>query len=217
MKPLQLDLEALQAYVESHTTSLEPLLDELFQATHTSLSMPQMLSGPVNGQLLRFLVALQRPRLVVEIGTYSGYSALAMAPALPEGGRIVTCEVSDEHADFASSWFARSPHGERIELRRGPALETIAALEGPYDLVFIDAEKEGYVDYYEAVVPKLAPDGLIVADNTLRSGTVLDPDDASGQVMHAFNAHVLADPRTENVLLTVRDGVTLARRAPAAS
>jgi caffeoyl-CoA O-methyltransferase len=217
MRPLPLDLDALQAYVEEHTTPLEPLLDELFEATHASLSAPQMLSGRVNGRLLRLLVALKRPRLVLEIGTYSGYSALAMAPALPPGGRIVTCEVSEQHAQFARSWFARSPHGERIELRQGPALDTIAGLDGPFDLVFIDADKDGYVDYYEATVPKLAPDGLMVADNTLRSGRVLDPDDEGGRVMAAFNDHVHADARTENVLLSVRDGITLIRLASPAA
>jgi predicted O-methyltransferase YrrM len=202
----------LDEYAQAHTTPLEPLLADLADATRAELGMEQMLSGPVVGQLLRFLVALASPRTVVEIGTFSGFSALAMAPALPDGGRIITCELSEERAAFAQSWFDRSSYGARIELRRGPALETVDALDGSFDLVFIDADKEGYPDYYEAVVTRLSPGGLIAVDNTLRDGTVLDPNDERGQLMAAFNAHVQADPRTENVLLPVRDGLTLIRR-----
>jgi caffeoyl-CoA O-methyltransferase len=174
-----------------------------------------MLTGRVEGRLLETLVWATRPRLVLELGTYSGYSALAMAAALPEGGRIVTCEVSDEHADFAQRRFDASPYAARIELRRGPALDTIAALDGPFDLVFVDADKGGYVDYYEAVVPKLAPRGLIVADNTLWSGRVADPgeDDESTRALRAFNDRVRDDPRTVSTMLTVRDGITLIRLA----
>jgi len=204
----------VDAYAAGHSTPLEPLLEELDAATHASLGAPQMLSGPVVGRLLRTLAFSTRPRLIVEIGTYSGYSALAMAPALEDKGRLITCEVSDEHADFAQGFFDRSEHGERIELRRGPALESLAAVEGPIDFVFIDADKSGYVDYYEAVVPKLAPTGLIAADNTLRGGRVItDPKGEGARVMQRFNSHVQDDPRTENVLLTVRDGVTVARLA----
>jgi caffeoyl-CoA O-methyltransferase len=201
----------IDAYVDSHTTPLEPLLVELHEATYGEMSSPQMIAGPVLGQLLRFLVRMVAPQLVVEIGTFTGYSALSMAGGLPEGGRIVTCELSPERADFARSWFDRSPLGERIDLRVGPALDTVAALDGPFDFVFIDADKEGYTGYYEAVVPKLSPRGLVVVDNTLRGGDVADPVDDGDRAMAAFNAHVHADPRTENVTLTVRDGVTLIR------
>lgn len=208
------DFHQVDAYAAGHSTPLEPLLEELDAATHASLGAPQMLSGPVVGRLLRTLAFATRPRLIVEIGTYSGYSALAMAPALGAGGRLITCEVSDEHADFAQGFFDRSEHGGLIELRRGPALESLAAIEGPIDFVFIDADKDGYVDYYEAVVPRLAPTGLIAADNTLRGGRVItEPESESAQVMQRFNSHVQDDPRTENVLLTVRDGVTVARLA----
>jgi caffeoyl-CoA O-methyltransferase len=205
--------ETLDAYVDAHTTPLEPLLQELHEATYASADTPEMIAGPVLGRLLRFLTSMVAPRFVVEIGTFTGYSALAMAGGLPAGGRIVTCELSEERAAFAQSWFDRSPYGERIDLRVGPALPTLDGLGGPFDLVFIDADKEGYTDYYEAVVPKLAPGGFIVVDNTLRGGDVADPDDDGGRGMAAFNAHVHSDPRTENVLLTVRDGVTLVRGA----
>jgi caffeoyl-CoA O-methyltransferase len=203
----------LDEYVEAHTTPLEPLMQELREATYASASTPGMIAGPVMGRVLRFLTAMVAPRLVLEIGTFTGYSALSIAAALPPGGRIVTCEVDEERAAFAQSWFHRSPHGASIELSIGPALDTIAALDGPLDLVFIDADKEGYTGYYDAVVPKLAPRGLIVVDNTLRGGRAADPQDAGDRGMAAFNDHVQADPRTENVVLTVRDGVTLIRLA----
>ena len=206
-----LSTDAIDSYVDAHTTPLEPLLVELHEATYGDMSSPQMIAGPVLGQLLRFLVRMVAPQLVVEIGTFTGYSALAMAGGLPDGGRIVTCELSTERADYARSWFDRSPLGERIDLRVGPALDTVAALDGPYDFVFIDADKGGYTGYYEAVVPKLSPRGLIVVDNTLRDGDVADPTDDGDRAMAAFNAHVHDDPRTENVTLTVRDGVTLIR------
>jgi caffeoyl-CoA O-methyltransferase len=211
MSPLS--TAAIDAYVDAHTTSLEPLLVELHEATYGEMTSPQMIAGPVLGQLLRFLVRMVAPRLVVEIGTFTGYSALAMAGGLPEGGRIVTCELSPERAAFARSWFDRSPLGDRIDLRVGPALETVNALDGPFDFVFIDADKEGYTGYYEAVVPKLSPLGLIAIDNTLRDGDVAEPVNEGDRAMAAFNAHVHADPRTENVVLTVRDGVTLIRAA----
>jgi caffeoyl-CoA O-methyltransferase len=203
----------LDGYIDAHATPLEPLLAENHEETYASLSSPQMIAGPVLGRLLRFLVALVAPRLVVEIGTFSGYSALAMAGGLPPEGRIVTCEISPDRARFAQEYFDRSPFADRIDLRVGPALETVAALDGPFDFVFIDADKEGYTGYYEAVVPKLSPRGMIAVDNTLQGGHVADPLDDHDRAMAAFNAHVQADPRTENVLLSVRDGVTLIRAA----
>jgi caffeoyl-CoA O-methyltransferase len=162
-------------------------------------------------------VYLAQPRLVLEIGTYSGYSALSMAGALPEGARIVSCELSDEHADVAERHIAAAGFADRIEVRRGPAIDTIASLDGPFDLVFIDADKESYRAYYEAVVPKLAERGLIVADNVLWSGRVAAPpsdDDLESTVaMREFNDRVAADERVVSVMLSVRDGVTLVRRA----
>jgi caffeoyl-CoA O-methyltransferase len=202
----------LEAYAEAHTTPAGEGLEALAAETRATLPLSQMLTGAVEGRLLETIVFLQQPRLVVEIGTYSGYSALTMARALPPGGRLVTLEVSEEHAAFAERHLAAEP---RVELVRGPALDSLAALDGPFDLVFIDADKTGYLDYYEAVVPKLAERGLIVADNTLRGGRVLAPEDEGDRAIAAFNEHVAADPRTVQVLLTVRDGVTLVRRAAA--
>jgi caffeoyl-CoA O-methyltransferase len=199
----------IEEYVERLTTPHDPLLAELSEETASELGMPQMLTGPVAGRLLEFLVWTSQPKRVVEIGTFSGHSALAMAAALPDGGRIDACEIDPERAAFAQRYFDRSPHGSKITLHVGPALETLEGLEGPFDFVFIDADKEGYVDYYEAVLPRLAERGLIVADNTLWSGRVVDEPSP----IAAFNEHVAADPRSVQVVLSVRDGMTLIRRA----
>jgi caffeoyl-CoA O-methyltransferase len=199
----------IEEYVERFTTPHDPLLAELSEETARELGMTQMLTGPVAGRFLEFLVWISEPKRVLEIGTFSGHSALAMAAALPEGGRIDACEIDPERAAFAQRYFDRSPHGSKITLHVGPALETIERLEGAFDFVFIDADKEGYVGYYEAVLPRLAERGLIVADNTLAGGRVVDETPP----IAAFNEHVAADPRSVQVLLSVRDGMTLIRKA----
>jgi caffeoyl-CoA O-methyltransferase len=199
----------IEQYAERLSTPHDPLLAELSAATVAQLGHESMLTGPVVGRFLELLVWLSRARRVLEIGTFSGHSALAMAAALPEDGRLDACEVDPERAAFAQGWFDRSPHGAKITLHLGPATETIDRLEGTFDLVFIDADKEGYVGYYEAVLPRLSEGGLIAVDNTLASGRVLD----GSAPVTAFNEHVAADPRTVQVLLTVRDGITLIRRA----
>ena len=170
-----------------------------------------MLTGPVAGKFLEFLVATAQPRQILEIGTFSGHGTLSMAAALPSDGHIDTCELDPERAAIARSYFDRSPWADQITIHVGPAGETIGALPGQFDFVFMDAEKTGYIDYYEAVLPRLSEHGLIVADNTLHDGRVFDP----GDTLAAFNAHVAADPRSAQVLLTVRDGMTLIRRAAA--
>jgi caffeoyl-CoA O-methyltransferase len=213
MSPILAD-EQLAAYIEAHTTPPDTHLAALAEETRATLNAPQMLTGTVEGRFLEALVWTVRPRLVLELGTYSGYSALAMAAALPPGGRIVTCEVSDEHADFAQRHIDASPYADRIELRRGPALDTVATLDGPFDLVFIDADKPNYVNYYDAVLPKLAERGLIAADNTLWSGNVAADEDQSDAAvaLRAFNDRVRDDDRVVCVMLSVRDGITLIRR-----
>jgi caffeoyl-CoA O-methyltransferase len=204
---------AVETYAEQHTTPPEAHLAALAEETREKLSFPQMLTGTVEGRLLEMLVFFGRPELVLELGTYSGYSSLSMAAVLPPGGRIITCEVSDEHADFAQRHIDASPYADRIEIRRGPALDTVRSLDGPFDLVFIDADKESYVDYYENVLPKLSEKGFIVADNVLWSGRVLEESgDESTQAIKRFNDHVAADDRVECLMLTVRDGMTLIRR-----
>jgi predicted O-methyltransferase YrrM len=200
--------DELEDYADAVTSPWGEQLQALEAQARNELPYPQMISGPVVGRLLELLVFVIQPKLVLELGTYAGTSALMMAGALPQGGRIVTCELSDEHADWAQAGIDASPYADRIEIRRGPALDTIAAIDEPVDICFIDADKPGYVGYYEAVLPKLSQRGVIAADNTLRGGAVLE-----GDVMDEFNRHVAADPRTVQVLLTVRDGVTLIRRA----
>jgi caffeoyl-CoA O-methyltransferase len=172
-----------------------------------------MLTGPVEGRLLEMLVYAGGARRVLEIGTYSGYASLSMAAALPPGGRIDTCEIDERHAEVARRYIAQSPYADRITVHLGPALDTIERLEGAFDFVFIDADKENYVGYYEAVLPRLGERGLIAADNTLWSGRVLDESDTSEgtRAIRAFNEHVRADSRVTSAMLTVRDGVTLIR------
>lgn len=209
---------AAEAYALAHTTPPTPELARLIDDTHATLSSPQMLSGAVEGRLLELLVHAVQAEFVLELGTFSGFSALSMAAGLPPGGRIVTCELSAEHAEFARKRIDASPYADRIDLRLGPALATIASLDGPFDLVFVDADKAGYRDYYEAVLPKLSDRGLIVVDNTLWSGRVIDtagadPDvDTDTLALAAFNDSIASDDRVVCVMLTVRDGVTLIRR-----
>ncbi|MBA3842773.1 MAG: class I SAM-dependent methyltransferase [Actinobacteria bacterium] len=199
----------IEEYAVKLSTPHDALLAELGEATRSDIGSEQMLTGPLAGRLLELLVWSSQPQRVLEVGTFTGHSALSMAAALPDGGRIDACELDPERAAFAQGWFDRSPHGARITLHVGPALETINALDGDFDFVFIDADKEGYVDYYEAILPRLSERGLIVADNTLWSGRVLDGE---GPIV-AFNDHVAADPRSVQVVLSVRDGMTLIRRA----
>ena len=212
---MKLTPDEILAYVERQSTASPAALEELAEETARTLGSPNMLSGPVVGRLLEFLVFALGARSVLEIGTFSGYSALAMAEGLPPDGRIVTLEIDEAHAELARRAIAASPHAKKIEIVLGPALASLESLPGPFDFVFIDADKEGYLDYYEAVLPKLTPRGLIAVDNTLRRGSVLDESDTSpaSEATRAFNERVRSDPRVRCVILSVRDGVTLIRRA----
>lgn len=206
--------EQIERYAEAHTTPPTALLAELAEETRATLRIPEMLTGTIEGRFLEFLVFASGATRVLEIGTYSGYSALSMAAALPPGGRIDTCEIDPEHAAVARRYIERSPYADRITVHLGPALDTISRLDGSFDLVFIDADKVNYVNYYEAVLPRLGDRGLVAVDNTLWSGRVLeaDPGDDTTRAIVAFNEHVRNDPRAVAVQLTVRDGVTLIRR-----
>jgi caffeoyl-CoA O-methyltransferase len=210
----QIVSEEIERYAEAHTTPPEPLLEELAEETRAALTDSVMLTGVVQGRLLELLVHATGARRVLELGTYSGYSALSMAAGLPSGGHVHTCERDPERAEFARRHIARSPFADRVTVHVGAALETIERLEGEFDLVFLDADKPNYVRYYEAVLPRLSERGLIVVDNTLWGGTVLDEadDGVATQAVRAFNDHVRADDRAVCTLLTVRDGVTLIRR-----
>ncbi len=201
----------IERYAEEHTTPQTDVLAELADETRARLRSPRMLTGPVEARFLEMLVHATGARRVLEIGTYSGYSAISMAAALPPGGRIDTCEIDAEHAEVARRYIERAGYADRVIVHLAPALETIAQLEGPFDLVFIDADKVNYWNYLEAVLPKLGERSLIVADNTLWSGRVLDPQDEDSRAIVEFNDRVLADERLRCVLLSIRDGVTLIR------
>jgi caffeoyl-CoA O-methyltransferase len=213
---VQLVPPEIEAYTEAHTSPRPPLFDDLRRITYATMPSPHMQVGRVEGTLLKMLVALSGARRVVEIGTFTGFSALCMAEALPEGGELVTCDRDPEAAKTAQEFFDRSPHGPKIRLLLGDALETARGLPAGawIDLVFLDADKERYVDYYEELLPRVRPGGLVVADNTLWSGHVLSPrpGEETDQAIVAYNRHVTTDPRVENTLLSVRDGIMLARK-----
>lgn len=211
---LQLLSEKLERYVEAHSTAVSPLLNELAAHTRAAVPMAQMLAGPVEARLLAMLVRLTAAKHVLEIGTYTGYSALAMAEALSEGGTLLTCDINRDTTAIAQSFWERSPHGRKILLRLGPALETLASLQGEarFDLAFIDADKPNYRAYAEAILPRLRVGGLLVADNTLWSGEVVDPETEDARGIAAYNDFVVGHPQLEVVQLAIRDGVTLAMK-----
>jgi len=206
----------VEQYAVEHTSREPAWFATVAENTRARTTAPGMMVGTLEGRFLAAVVAMLQPGRVLEIGTFTGYSALSMAEALPPGGHIVTCDISEEHVAIACEHIAASPYADRIEIRVGPAIETVQTLDGPFDLVFIDADKPGYLAYYEAVLPKLAPDGVILADNVLWSGRLVDPptddEDDSTRALRAFNDHVVADDRVEVVMLTVRDGVSIIRR-----
>ncbi len=205
--------EAVEKYAEDHSTPAAELFTRLAAETRKSQTAPQMMVGQLEGAFLSFVVYLARPKLVLEFGTFTGWSSIAMAGALPPGGKIVTCDINAETNAIARRYAEEAGVADRIEYIVGPGVESVAKLDGPFDLVFIDADKPGYIDYYEAVLPKLADGGLIMADNTLSSGRVLDPSgDEMAEAITRFNDHVRADSRVECVVLSIRDGITMIRR-----
>jgi caffeoyl-CoA O-methyltransferase len=201
------------AVAASSPHPLDELFERLAAETREQTTAPQMMVGPLEGRFLELLVRLTRARRVLELGTFTGWSSIAMASALPPGGRVVTCDVDPDAQAIARRYAEEAGVADRIDYRLGPGLETMRSLEGQFDLVFVDADKEGYVDYYEAALPLLADGGLIVADNVLWSGRVAedDPDERTRTIM-AFNEHVRNDERVVAVMLTVRDGMTLIRK-----
>jgi caffeoyl-CoA O-methyltransferase len=202
--------EEIEAYAERYTTaSRADFFDRLGEETRATQTAPQMMVGTVEGAFLSFLVTMTNAMRVLEVGTFTGWSSIAMARALPPGGRIVTCDINEETSAIAKRYAEEAGVADRIEYRLGPAVETLATLEGPFDLAFIDADKPGYIDYYEATLPKMSPRGVIAADNTLFG---LDGEGENATAIARFNEHVLHDERVEAVLLPFREGVTLIRR-----
>jgi caffeoyl-CoA O-methyltransferase len=207
---------AVAAYSDAHTPAEDESLRWLAERTAALGSAARMQVSASQGVFLGQLVRIARPRLVVEVGTFTGYSALCMARALPQGGRLVCFDLSEEWTTLAREAWDRAGIADRVELRIGPAAETLGSLEadGPVDFVFIDADKPGYTTYWDLLVPRLSPGGLVVADNVLQGGAVADPDDrdANVEAIRAFNDKVAADPRMETLLLPVYDGLTVAIR-----
>jgi caffeoyl-CoA O-methyltransferase len=201
---------AVEQFAQDHT-ELEPdLYARLREETYREMEWPEMQVGLIEGRFLQMLVRLTGARNVLELGMFTGYSTLMMAEALPANGRLITCEINPKAEAIAKKYFAESPHGHKITIRMGPALDTITTLSGPLDLVFIDADKVNYSNYYQACFPLVKPGGLIAGDNVLWSGKVIDPKDDDTRSIVAFNRLVQSDPRVENVCLTVRDGIMLA-------
>ncbi|HET9720328.1 MAG TPA: O-methyltransferase [Solirubrobacteraceae bacterium] len=207
---------AAEAYAAEHTTPFEGALKQAAGWTEANTEAPQMMAGLAEARLLQALIAAGGARRVLEIGTFTGVGTLAMAAALPDGGRVTTLEVDPERAAIAQGHFEASPHTERIELILGDAQESLARLDGPFDLVWIDAWKADYPAYYNAVIEKLADRGVIVADNLFRGGGALSGDsgDPGTAGIQEFARRVQADERTDNVLLTIGDGVMLAWLRP---
>jgi caffeoyl-CoA O-methyltransferase len=205
--------ERVEAYAEAHTTPDGELFERLAEETRAKTTAPQMMVGRIEGQFLAALVRLTKARRILEIGTFTGYSAISMASALPSDGELITCDVDPEATEIARRYMDESGHGDKIDIRLGPALETLETLDGPFDIVFIDADKPNYRNYYEASLPLLADDGVMIADNVLWSGRVVESGgDESTQAIKEFNDHVAADDRVVSVMLSVRDGMTLVRR-----
>jgi caffeoyl-CoA O-methyltransferase len=205
----------VEEYAEAHSSPNGELFERLAAETREKTTAPQMMVGLLEGRFLGVLVRSLRATRVLELGTFTGYSSISMARALPADGRLITCDVDEDSNEIARRYATEAGVVDRIDYRLGPALETIAELEGEFDLVFIDADKPNYINYYEATLPLLAQSGLMVVDNTLWSGRVADPqeDDDSVRAIRALNDRVRDDPRVDNVLLTVRDGMNLVWRA----
>jgi caffeoyl-CoA O-methyltransferase len=201
--------DEVEAYAERYTSARSDLFDRLGAETHATQQAPQMMVGTIEGAFLSFLVAMTQAKRVLEVGTFTGWSAIAMARALPQDGRLVSCDINEETTAVARRYAEEAGVADRIDFRVGPGVETLASLQGPFDLAFIDADKGGYVDYYEAILPKLSAHGVIAADNTLFG---LDSEGENAGAINRFNEHVLHDDRVEAVLLPFREGVTLIHR-----
>lgn len=205
--------KAIEEYVENYSSPVSSLLEELEKETYEIMDEPEMLSGQVECRLLQLLIRISDTKKVVELGTFTGYSALMMAEALPDKGELITCEISLEKIQFAQRYFNLSPHGRKIKLMQEPARETLRKISSnSTDFVFIDADKPSYPHYYMESYRIVKNGGLIVADNSLWSGRVLDPKDDDSRAIAEFNDMVKTDDRVEKVLLTIRDGVYLIRK-----
>ncbi|MDG1272464.1 MAG: O-methyltransferase [Flavobacteriaceae bacterium] len=206
---------ALYDYVVAHSQEEPPLLADLTRQTHLKVLQPRMLSGPLQGRFLSVLTKLLQPKRILEVGTFTGYATLCLAEGLPKDGLIDTLDKNEELVDFQRSFFDRSPWGKQIHQHCGDAIEIIPTLEGEYDLVFLDADKKNYLNYLELLFPKIKPGGLLLSDNVLWSGKVLEEtqkNDRDTAVLKEFNQKLATHPNFETVLLPLRDGLTLSRK-----
>jgi caffeoyl-CoA O-methyltransferase len=211
---LTLTKPGIDDYAESKSEPTSALLNKLVSETQATMDSPQMLTGRLEGRFLKMMVQISGARSVLEIGMFTGYSALSMAEGLPAGGKVTTLDIDAKCIQFAKRYFEKSEYGNKIEVIEGPALESLKSLSGPFDLVFIDADKPNYLNYYEAVLPKLKQGGVILVDNVLWSGNVLEPDraDENSKAIIEFNNKIAVDERVDRVLLTIRDGVFMLRK-----
>lgn len=203
----------LQAYCEDHSSPESEVLKALDRETHAKVLMPRMLSGHLQGRLLSMISKMLRPKRILEIGTYTGYSAICLAEGLQDGGILITIDKNEELESLMRKYWKEAGVKSKISLRLGDAREIIAELEGPFDLVFIDADKKNYALYYDLVIGKIARGGVILADNVLWSGKIVDEEakDQDTEALRMFNRKLANDPRVETVLLPVRDGIMMAR------
>ncbi len=207
----------IEDYILQHSDAEDTLLAELDRETSLKVINSRMLSGHLQGSILRMLSKMIAPRSVLELGTYTGYSAICLASGLSPGGKLITIEINDELESIALRYFKKAGLGEVIELRIGDALEILPGMTEQFDLVYIDADKKHYTEYYSAIFDRVVPGGWILADNTLWDGKVLDysgSNDLQTEGIIAFNQHVAADHRVEKVILPIRDGLTLIRKKP---
>lgn len=204
--------EAIEDYAFLVTGEEPPLLQELIDQTNLNMGWPQKLSGRLVGRTLKMLSALKQPKRALEIGMFTGYSALSIAEGMPQDGKIICCETNPRAIDFAKTFFDRSEHGHKIDVIFGRALDTLDTLEGPFDFTFIDADKRNYMNYYLKVKELTEPGGLIILDNVLWSGKVLQPESEIDDVLVECNQFIADDPEVENVFLTVRDGLNVVRK-----
>ncbi|SNS66226.1 Predicted O-methyltransferase YrrM [Belliella buryatensis] len=206
----------LLAYCESHTSQEDELLKYITRETHAKVMMPRMLSGQLQGKVLELLVKMHNPKVILEIGTYTGYSGICMARGLSKEGKLITLDINDEIAPMVKGFFEKSGLAAQIDYRLGNALDIIPTLDGNFDMVFIDADKANYINYYNLVIERMNKGGIIMADNVLWSGKVLVEEgkkiDKDTKVLLEYNQMVQEDPRVENVLLPIRDGIMLARK-----
>lgn len=202
--------EGVEDYCERHTTALTPLHERLLKETEEKTTTANFLVGELEGAFLKMLVRMTQAKRILEVGMFTGYSALCFAEALPADGSIVTCELNPDSIAIASSFFAQSPHKDKIEIKTGRAADTLKTLSGPFDLCFIDADKPSYDYYYDRCIELTRKGGLIVLDNMLRYGRVLNPVEEDARIVNALNGRIQNDPRVENVLLPFRDGIMLA-------